>query len=83
MCTFMYLFVEYFSFSPVISANIHRYVNYSDIQVPMIVSETYVCAVINQRWNAFKLLFFSEPNANIFFTRPKINKFKTISQMWG
>ena len=40
MCTFVYLFVEYFSFAPVISASIHRYVNYYDIQVLMIVTET-------------------------------------------
>ena len=40
MCTFMYLFVVYFSFSPVIPARIHRYVNYFDIQVPMMVTET-------------------------------------------
>ena len=31
MCTFMNLFVVYFSFAPVISASIHRYVNYFDI----------------------------------------------------
>ena len=40
MCTFMYLFVVYFSFSLVISASIHRYVNYFDIQVLMMVTET-------------------------------------------
>ena len=40
MCTFVYLFVVYFSFAPVISASIHRYVNYSDIQVLMMVTET-------------------------------------------
>ena len=40
MCTFMYLFVVYFSFAPVISASIHRYVNYSDIQVLLMVTET-------------------------------------------
>ena len=40
MCPFMYLFVVYFSFAPVISASIHRYVNYYDIQVPMMVTET-------------------------------------------
>ena len=28
MCMFMYLFVVYFSFAPVISASTHRYVNY-------------------------------------------------------
>ena len=38
MCTFMYLFVVYFSFAPVISASIHRYVNYFDIL--MMVTET-------------------------------------------
>ena len=40
MCTFVYLFVVYFSFAPVISASIHRYVNYFDIQVLMMVTET-------------------------------------------
>ena len=39
MYTFMYLFVEYFSFAPVILASIHRYVNYFDIQVLMMVTE--------------------------------------------
>ena len=39
-CTFMYLFVVYFSFAPVISASIHHYVNYFDIQVLMMVTET-------------------------------------------
>ena len=40
MCTFMYLFVVYFSFASVISASIHRYVNYFHIQVLMMVTET-------------------------------------------
>ena len=40
MCMFMYLFVVYFSFAPVISASIHHYVNYFDIQVLMMVNET-------------------------------------------
>ena len=40
MCMFVYLFVEYFSFPSVISASIHRYVNYFDIQVLMMVTET-------------------------------------------
>ena len=40
MCTFMYLFVVYFSFAPVISASIHRYVNYFDIQVLRMVTDT-------------------------------------------
>ena len=40
MCTFVYLFVVYFSFAPVISASIHRYGNYFDIQVLMMVTET-------------------------------------------
>ena len=37
---FMYLFVEYFSFAPVISASIHCYVNCFDIQILMMVTET-------------------------------------------
>ena len=41
MCTFMYLFVVYFSFAPIISTSTHRYVNsYFDIQVLMMVTET-------------------------------------------
>ena len=40
MCTFIYLFVVYFSFALVISASTHRYVNYFDIQVLMMVTET-------------------------------------------
>ena len=40
MYTLMYRFVVYFSFAPVISASIHRYVNYFDIQVLMMVTET-------------------------------------------
>ena len=38
MCTFIYLYVVYFSFAPVISASIH--VNYFDIQVLRMVTET-------------------------------------------
>ena len=40
MCTFMYLFVVYLSLAPVISASIHRYVNYFDVQVLMMVTES-------------------------------------------
>ena len=40
MYTFVYLFVVYFSFAPVISASIHRYVTYFDIQVLMMGTET-------------------------------------------
>ena len=40
MCMFVYLFVVYFSFAPVISASIHRYGNYFDIQVLVMVTET-------------------------------------------
>ena len=40
MCTFMYLFLVYFSFAPVISASIYRYMNYFDIIVLMMVIET-------------------------------------------
>ena len=40
ICTFMYLFVVYFSFAPVISASIHRYMKYFVIQVLMMVTET-------------------------------------------
>ena len=40
MCMFIYLFVVYFLFAPIISASIHHYVNYFDIQVLMLVTET-------------------------------------------
>ena len=40
LCAHLYLFVVYFSFAPVISASIHRYVIYSDIQILMMVTET-------------------------------------------
>ena len=35
-----YLFIVYFSFASVISVRIHRYVNYFDIQVLMMITET-------------------------------------------
>ena len=44
MYTFVYLFVLYFSFAPVISVSIHHYENYSDIQVLMMVTETEALA---------------------------------------
>ena len=40
MCTCIYLFVVYFSFAPVISASILRYVNYCDIQIMLMLTET-------------------------------------------
>ena len=40
LCARLYLFVVYISLVPVISANIHRYVNCSDILVLMIVPKT-------------------------------------------
>ena len=42
MRMFIYLFVVCFSFAPVISASIHRYVNYFDIQVLMMVTNRNV-----------------------------------------
>ena len=44
LCVRLYLFVVYFSFDPVISASIRRYVNYSYIQVLMMVTETETLA---------------------------------------
>ena len=55
MCTFMYLFVVYFSFAPVISASIHRYVSYFDIQVLMMVTETETLT-LTLRHNIFTYL---------------------------
>ena len=46
MCTFMYVFIVYFSFAPVILASIHCYVNYFDIQVLMMLTETKTLALI-------------------------------------
>ena len=40
LCAHLYLYVVYFSFAPVISASIHHYAKYSDIQILMIVTET-------------------------------------------
>ena len=40
MYMFMYIFIVYFSFASVISATIHRHVNYIDIQVLIMVTET-------------------------------------------
>ena len=40
MCMFMYLFVAYFSFAPVISASTHRHCELFHIQVLMMVAET-------------------------------------------
>ena len=40
LCAHLYVFVAYISFAPVISTRIHRYVNYSDIKVLMMVTET-------------------------------------------
>ena len=39
LCARLYLFVVYISFAPVISTSNHRYVNYSDVGVPMMVAE--------------------------------------------
>ena len=49
LCARLYLSVVYFSFAPVISASIHRYVNYFDIQVLMMISET---ETINDDFNS-------------------------------
>ena len=40
LCARLHLFVVYFLFAPVVLASIHRYENYSDIQVLMMVTET-------------------------------------------
>ena len=40
MCAFVCLFFVYFSFVPVLSTSIHHYVNFFDIQVLMMVTET-------------------------------------------
>ena len=46
----MYLFVVHFLFAPVISASIHRYVNYFDIPVLMMVTETETLNVDFTSW---------------------------------
>ena len=47
MSTFVYIFVVYFSFAPVISTNIHRYVNYSDIQVLKVTETETLTSTLN------------------------------------
>ena len=64
MCTFMYLFIVCFSFAPVISASIHRYVNHFDIQVLMMITETETLTLTSTlRHNIFIYLdyVFSAP----------------------
>ena len=64
MCTFMYVFVVYFLFAPVIPASIHHYVNYFDIQVLMMVTETETLTS-TLHYNIFLYLdygFFLQPS---------------------
>ena len=82
MCTSMYLFVIYFSFAPVISASIHRYVNYFDIQDLMIAIETEML-MLTLHHNIFTHLdyVFSATFIYIYiyiyiYIRGSLNKFK-------
>ena len=61
MCTFMYLFVVYISFAPVISASIHRYVNYFEIQLLMIVTET---ETVTSTWCSRRMTKRSSPSGS-------------------
>ena len=63
MCTFVYLFVVYFSFASVISSSIHHYVNYSDIQVLMMVSETEtLTSTLHHNKFTYLHYFFLQPS---------------------
>ena len=73
MCAFVYLFVVYFSFAPVISSSIHRYVNYFDIQVLTMVTETETLTSTFHH-NIFTYLDYSFSATFVIFwpsTRPK------------
>ena len=81
MCTFVYVFVVYFSFAPVISANIHRYVNYFDIQVLMMVTETETLTSTLHH-NIFTYLDYVLGNIQlikVYIFKHRVNKSSTIS----
>ena len=77
MCTFVYLFVIYFSFASVISASIHRYVNYFDIQVLMMVTETEtLTSTIHHNIFTYLDYVFSATFIYIYiYIRVSLNKF--------
>ena len=58
LCACLYLFVVYILFVPVISTSIHRYVNYSNIQVLMMVTETETFNVDTINSPILIILFF-------------------------
>ena len=64
MCTFVYLFVVYFSFAPVILTSIHRYVSYFDIQVLTMVTETetLTSTLHHNKFNHFFIYVFLLPS---------------------
>ena len=53
----MYLFVVYFSFAPVISANMHPNVNLFDIQVLMMVTETFTSTSDHKKFTEMDYVF--------------------------
>ena len=79
MCTFIYLFVVYFS-----SASIHRYVNYFDIKVLMMVTETKTLTSILHH-NIFTYLdnvFLLPSYCRIKKTRIDTEKWEGIEEGW-
>ena len=78
MCTFVYLFVVYFSFAPVISARIHPYVNYFDIQVLMMVTETEtLTSTLNQNKFTYLDYVFLLPSYIYIYIYTAGKKYKT------
>ena len=65
LCTFVYLFVVYFLFAPVISASIHHYVNYFDIQVLMMVTETLTSTLCHNKFTYLDYVFLLPSNGRI------------------
>ena len=84
MRTFVYLYVVYFSFAPVISASIHRYVNYSDIQVLIMVTETEkLTSTLNHNKFTYEDYVFLLPSyINIYiyiYTKIRLNRESGLS----
>ena len=72
LCACLYLFVVYFSFAPVISVSIHRYVNYFDIQVLMMVTETetLMSTLHHNKFNYLDYVFLLPSLIILFFSIP-------------
>ena len=55
--SYTYILMPHFSFAPVISASSHRYVNYSDIQVLMMVTETETLTLHHNKFTYLDYVF--------------------------